>query len=111
MQQRAGTIPPVRVWTREEMMKRVARFAELRGFSDGLQDSMLPECFKTTYNVIGFQTPETAGQGAVNSPVGKSASENARDPDLGRLQPRLREVQARQGRAARTTTTRTRRSS
>ena len=48
MQQKAGTIPPVRVWTREEMMKRVARFSELRGFSDGLQDSNLPECFKTT---------------------------------------------------------------
>jgi mannose-6-phosphate isomerase-like protein (cupin superfamily) len=77
MQQRAGTIPPVRVWTREEMMKRVATFESLKGFSDGLQDSMLPECHKTTYNVIGFQTPEAAGQGSVNSPVGKTASENA----------------------------------
>jgi mannose-6-phosphate isomerase-like protein (cupin superfamily) len=77
MQQRTGTIPPVRVWTREEMMKRVAKFASLKGFSDGLQDSMLPECHKTTYNVIGFQTPEAAGQGSVNSPVGKTASENA----------------------------------
>jgi len=77
MQQRAGKIPPVRVWTRAEMMQRVATFSDLKGFSDGLQDSMLPECRKTTYNVIGFQTPETAGEGAVNSPVGKSASENA----------------------------------
>ena len=77
MQGRAGTIPPVRVWTRGEMLKRVARFGDLKGFSDGLQDSMLPECRKTTYNVIGFQTPAAAGEGAVNSPVGKSASENA----------------------------------
>lgn len=70
-------IPPVRKWSREEMLKRVARFADLKGFSDGLQDSALPECHKTTYNVIGFQTPENAGDGAANSPVGKSASENA----------------------------------
>lgn len=70
-------IPPVRAWTREQMLKRVARFADLKGFSDGLQDSALPECHKTTYNVIGFQTPENAGDGAVNSPVGRSASENA----------------------------------
>ena len=32
-------IPPERRWTREEMLKRVARFAYLKGFSDGLQDS------------------------------------------------------------------------
>lgn len=70
-------IPPVRKWSREEMLKRVARFADLKGFSDGLQDSALPECHKTTFNVIGFQTPENAGDGAANSPVGKSASENA----------------------------------
>ena len=77
MQRGGSGIPPVRVWTRDEMLKRVARFGDLKGFSDGLQDSMLPECQKTTYNVIGFQTPETAGQGSVNSPVGKTASENA----------------------------------
>jgi mannose-6-phosphate isomerase-like protein (cupin superfamily) len=70
-------IPPVRVFTREEMLKRVARFSDLKGFSDGLQDSGVPECEKTAFNVIGFQTPEQAGVGAVNSPVGQSASENA----------------------------------
>jgi mannose-6-phosphate isomerase-like protein (cupin superfamily) len=59
------------------MMKRVARFRDLKGFSDGLQDSALPECHKTTFNVIGFQTPEGAGSGAVNSPVGRTASANA----------------------------------
>ena len=73
-------IPAVRRWTREEMLKRVARFADLKGFSVGLQDSALPESHKTTYNVIGFQTPENAGDGAVNSPVGKDASENAAIP-------------------------------
>ena len=70
-------LPPIRVWTREEMMKRVARFRDLKGFSDGLQDSLVPECEKTTYNVIGFQIPEGAGEGAVNSPVGRSAAANA----------------------------------
>ena len=70
-------LPPVRVWTREEMMRRVARFKDLKGFSDGLQDSALPECHKTVFNVIGFQTPEEAGVGGVNSPVGQNASMNA----------------------------------
>lgn len=70
-------IPPLRVFSREEMLKRVARFKDLKGFSDGLQDSGVPECEKTVFNVIGFQTPEQAGVGAVNSPVGQSASANA----------------------------------
>src|SRR5262245_171883 len=70
-------LPPVKVWSRAEMMKRVAPFKALRGFSDGLQDSALPECEKTVFNVIGFQTPENAGQGGVNSPVGQQASANA----------------------------------
>ena len=70
-------IPPVKVWSRAEMLQRVARFGDLKGFSDGLQDSAVPECHKTVYNVLGFQTPETAGVGGVNSPVGKSASANA----------------------------------
>lgn len=70
-------IPPVKVWSRAEMLKRVARFKDLKGFSDGLQDSALPECQKTVFNVLGFQTPKTAGVGAVNSPVGQSASANA----------------------------------
>jgi mannose-6-phosphate isomerase-like protein (cupin superfamily) len=73
-------LPPVRVWSREEMMKRVARFADLKGFSDGLQDSALPECRKTTFAVIGFQMPAEAGVGAVNSPVGQSSSANAAIP-------------------------------
>lgn len=73
-------LPPIRVRTREEMSKRVARFADLKGFTEGLQDSHIPECFKTTYNVIGFQTPEDAGAGGVNSPVGKLASMNSAIP-------------------------------
>ena len=70
-------IPSLKVWSRAEMQKRVALFKDLKGFSDGLQDSALPECHKTVYNVIGFQAPEAAGVGGINSPVGKSASANA----------------------------------
>ena len=44
-------LPPVRVWSRAEMMQRVARFKDLKRFRDGLQD--------------------------VNSPVGQQASANA----------------------------------
>lgn len=68
---------PIKVWSRAAMMQRVARFADLKGFSDGLQDSALPECEKTVFNVIGFQTPDAAGMGGINSPVGKTASANA----------------------------------
>ena len=70
-------IPPLKVWSRAEMLASVARFKDLKGFSDGLQDSHLPECQKTVYNVIGFQRPEAAGVGGVNSPVGRNASANA----------------------------------
>lgn len=70
-------LPPIRVWSRAEMLKRVARFKDLPGCREGLQDSGVPECEKTVFNVLGFQTPERAGMGAVNSPVGQQASANA----------------------------------
>ena len=60
---------------------------------------MLPECHKTTYNVIGFQTPEAAGEGVGQLAGRQERVGERRDPHLGGLQPRLREVQARQGRA------------
>jgi hypothetical protein len=49
---------PLRVWSRTEMLKRVARFADLKGFSDGLQDSALPECEKTVLFVVGGNQPQ-----------------------------------------------------
>ena len=73
-------LPPIKVWSREAILKRSARFADLKGFSTGLQESHLPECHETTYNVIGFQTPEGAGSGGVNSPVGREASMNSAIP-------------------------------
>ena len=47
----------MRPWSREEMMKRVARFRKLKGSDGGLPDSPLPECRRKLYAVIGFQPP------------------------------------------------------
>jgi hypothetical protein len=63
----------VRAWSREEMMKRVARFKELKGSDGGLPDSKLPECRRKLYAVIGFQPP-MADSASVSSPVGADAS-------------------------------------
>jgi len=64
----------VRVWNRDEMLKRVARFKELRGSDGGLPDSDVPECRRTLYNVIGFQPPAEKQNQATFSPVGDDAS-------------------------------------
>ena len=63
----------IRNWTREEMMKRVARFRKLKGSDGGLPDSPLPECRRKLYAVIGFQPPNTNSE-AATSPVGADAS-------------------------------------
>ena len=63
----------IRSWSRDEMMKRVARFRMLRGSDGGLPDSKLPECRRKLYAVIGFQPP-TSESAAVTSPVGDRAS-------------------------------------
>ena len=59
--------------SRADMMKRVARFKDLKGSDCGLPDSKAPHCERTLYNVIGFQPPDDEG-GAVMSPVGDDAS-------------------------------------
>lgn len=63
----------IRTWTREEMMKRVARFRQLKGSDGGLPDSPLPECRRKLYAVIGFQPPMSDNP-ATTSPVGQDAS-------------------------------------
>ena len=63
----------IRSWSRDEMMKRVARFKALRGSDGGLPDSKLPECRRKLYAVIGFQPPVT-DDAATTSPVGADAS-------------------------------------
>jgi len=64
----------IRNWTKDEMMKRVARFRKLRGSDGGLPDSKLPECRRKLYAVIGFQPPMTDSE-AATSPVGADASQ------------------------------------
>jgi mannose-6-phosphate isomerase-like protein (cupin superfamily) len=64
----------IRTWTREEMMKRVARFGKLKGSDGGLPDSPLPECRRKLYAVIGFAPPMSDSQ-ALTSPVGANASQ------------------------------------
>lgn len=64
-------IPAVRSWTRDEMMKRVAFFKDLKGSKTGLPDSDPPECERELINVIGFQPPDNEGD--VVSPVGAAA--------------------------------------
>ena len=63
----------IRNWSRGEMMKRVARFKDLKGSDGGLPDSPLPECRRKLYAVIGFQPPMSDSE-AVTSPVGQDAS-------------------------------------
>ena len=65
-------IPRVYV-SREDMLKRVARFKDLKGFDGGLPDSYMPGSMRILYNVIGFQPPP-GEQGAVTSPVGAKAA-------------------------------------
>src|SRR5690242_4026469 len=64
----------IRTWSRDEMMKRVARFKRLKGSDGGLPDSPLPECTRTLYAVIGFQPPMDRQNEATTSPVGEDAS-------------------------------------
>lgn len=66
-------MPPTRVWTREEMLARVARYADLTGSKHGLPDSELPECERELISVVGFRPPEN--EVTEMSPLGK---ENAR---------------------------------
>lgn len=72
-------IPPMRVWTREEMMARIAFFSDLTGSKGGLPDSPLPECERELINVIGFRPPTDEG-GARTSPVGGDSSRAAAIP-------------------------------
>jgi hypothetical protein len=66
------TLPRITL-SRADMMKRVARFKDLKGSDGGLPDSKMPGCERTLYNVIGFQPPQGEG-GAVTSPVGDDAA-------------------------------------
>ncbi len=69
-------LPPLRVWSREEMAPRIAYYKDLSVNYDGLPDSPLPECYRGLANVIGFKPP--ADEGAkISSPVGSNAARSA----------------------------------
>ncbi len=69
-------LPPLKIWTREQMAPRIARFADLSGARDGLPDSPLPECERELINVIGFAPPENEDD-KISSPLGANAARNA----------------------------------
>jgi mannose-6-phosphate isomerase-like protein (cupin superfamily) len=62
------TLPRIEV-TREQMLKRVARFSDLKGSDGGFPDSYHPDYMRTLYSVIGFQDPNSEDN-ATTSPVG-----------------------------------------
>ena len=69
-------MPPMRVWTMDEMKPRIARFTDLTTNYEGLPDSPLPECRRGLANVIGFKPPQGEGE-RNNSPVGANAARSA----------------------------------
>jgi hypothetical protein len=71
-------LPEVRVWTRHEMMKRVAFFKDMKGFKSGLPDSELPECERKLINVIGFQP--LSNESKTVSPFGSDVARLAAIP-------------------------------
>jgi mannose-6-phosphate isomerase-like protein (cupin superfamily) len=64
---------PRRPVTRRDMLKRVARFSQIKGSDGGLPDSHHPSAERILYNVIGFQPPP-AEEGGMVSPVGDRAA-------------------------------------
>jgi len=67
---------PRQYCTKEDMLKRVARFNDIEGSDGGLPDSYHPSAIRTLFNVIGFQPPEQENDGVV-SPVGEKAARMA----------------------------------
>ncbi len=67
---------PLKTITTAAMLKRVARFKDLKGFDGGLPDSYMPGSERILYNVIGFQPPP-GNETEVFSPVGGKAARMA----------------------------------
>ena len=68
-------LPTIEV-TRDDMMKRVALFKDLKGSDGGFPDSYHPDHGRTLYSVIGFQDPGGDDE-ATTSPVGDDAAANS----------------------------------
>src|ERR1700721_1876093 len=65
-------MPAIRNWTRDEMMKRVAFFRDLKGSKTGLPDSDLPESERELNNRTGSPPPHEGAAAA--SPGGSEAA-------------------------------------
>ena len=86
----------VRVWTRDEMMKRVARFKDLKGSDGGLPDSDVPECHRDADR--RDRLPAARGVQRGDHLAGRRRRVgDAGDRHPGGLQPRLLPGQAGQG--------------
>lgn len=72
--------------SREDMLRRVARFDDLTRSIGGFPDSNLPGCGRTLLNAIGFDPPDEVGDGETAdddwtmSPVGENASQASAVP-------------------------------
>jgi mannose-6-phosphate isomerase-like protein (cupin superfamily) len=60
--------------TQEELLARVARFADLAGSGSGFPDSDLPGCRRVLYNIFGYRPPRSDSNGAI-SPIGSVNSQ------------------------------------
>lgn len=68
-----AAMPKVRM-TREQMEKRVARFADLKGYDTGLPDSYYPGARRTLYGIVS--APLTATPEGLVPPGGVDAQAN-----------------------------------
>ena len=80
--------------TREEMMKRVARFKDLKGSDGGLPDSKHAGLRAQLLQRHRLPAAGRTEARAVTSPVGDDAARHRRHQDQRRLQPRLLQGQA-----------------
>ena len=62
---------------REEMLKCIARFDDIKGVSDGIPDMKLEEYHRTFYSVIGFEQPK--GDEHAQKPVQRAPAKIQQD--------------------------------
>jgi mannose-6-phosphate isomerase-like protein (cupin superfamily) len=58
---------------RVQILRRVARYADLQGFSTGFDSNAVPNTERTLLNIMGYETPADGAQ----SPVGRDAAATA----------------------------------
>ena len=58
---------------RDAILSRIARYAQLKGFSTGFDSNQVPNTQRTLLNVMGYEAPADGSQ----SPVGRDAAQSA----------------------------------